>query len=57
VKVVLWIVVVYAVICVVAYFGSRRFMYFPDPARTSPAEAGLDSIEEVEIATSALLEF
>jgi len=52
VKVVLWIVAVYAVICVVAYFGNRRFMYFPDPARTPPAEAGLDSIEEVEIATS-----
>ena len=51
-KVVLWIVAVYAVICVVAYFGNRRFMYFPDPARTPPAEAGLDSIEEVEIATS-----
>ena len=51
-KIILWIVVVYAVICVVAYFGNRRYMYFPDPARTPPAEAGLDSIEEVEIATS-----
>ena len=48
----LWILAVYAVSCVVAYFGNRRFMYFPDPARTPPAEAGLDSIEEVEIATS-----
>jgi uncharacterized protein len=27
-------------------------MYFPDPARTPPAKAGLDSIEEVEIATT-----
>src|SRR5690242_8704929 len=27
-------------------------MYFPDPARTPPAEAGLDSIKEVEIATT-----
>jgi pimeloyl-ACP methyl ester carboxylesterase len=52
VKIILWMVVVYAVICVVAYFGNRRFMYFPDPARTPPAEAGLDSIEEVEIATT-----
>ena len=43
---------VYAVICVVAYFGNRRFMYFPDPVRTVPAEAGLDCIEEVEIATT-----
>jgi hypothetical protein len=53
VKIILWIVVVYAVICVVAYFGNRRFMYFPDPARTPPAEAGLDSIKEVEIATTS----
>ena len=30
-KVILWIVAVYAVICVVAYFGNRRYMYFPDP--------------------------
>src|SRR5690242_21339181 len=27
-------------------------MYFPDPARILPAEAGLDSIEEIEIATA-----
>jgi uncharacterized protein len=52
VKVILWIVAVYALICVLAYFGNRRYMYFPDPARTAPAEAGLDSIEEVEIATA-----
>ena len=51
-KIIFWIVVVYAVICVVAYFGNRRFMYFPDPVRTVPAEAGLDCIEEVEIATT-----
>ena len=51
-KVILWIVAVYAVICVVAYFGNRRYMYFPDPTRTTPAEAGLDNIEEVEIATT-----
>jgi uncharacterized protein len=51
VKVILWIVVLYAAICVVAYFGNRRYMYFPDPARIAPAEAGLNSIEEVEIAT------
>ena len=51
-KIILWILTVYAVICVVAYFGNRRYMYFPDPARTAPAEAGLNSIEEVEIATA-----
>jgi pimeloyl-ACP methyl ester carboxylesterase len=52
VKIILWILAVYAVICVVAYFGNRRLMYFPDPARTAPAEAGLDGIEEVEITTT-----
>lgn len=46
-KIILWILTVYAVICVVAYFGNRRYMYFPDPARTAPTEAGLNSIEEV----------
>ena len=51
-KIILWILMVYAVICVVAYFGNRRLMYFPDPARTAPAEAGLDGIEEVEITTT-----
>jgi hypothetical protein len=45
VKVILWIVVVYAAICVVAYFGNCHYMYFPDPARIAPAEAGLNSIE------------
>ena len=37
-----WLVVAYAVICAVVYFGNRLFMYFPDPARIAPAEAGLD---------------
>jgi uncharacterized protein len=45
-----WLVGVYAVLCVAAYFGHRLFMYFPDPTRTSPAEAGLHGVEEVEIA-------
>jgi len=44
-----WLVAVYAVICVAAYFGSRLFMYFPDPTRSAPAEAGLYDVEEVEI--------
>jgi uncharacterized protein len=45
-----WLLGIYAVICVAAYFGNRLFMYFPDPTRTSPAEAGLRGVEEVEIA-------
>ena len=40
-----WLVAVYAVICVAAYFGKRLFMYFPDPTRAAPAEAGLDSVQ------------
>jgi hypothetical protein len=47
-----WLLGIYAVICVAAYFGNRLFMYFPDPTRTSPAEAGLRGVEEVEIAGS-----
>ena len=44
-----WLVAVYAVICVAAYFGNRLFMYFPDPTRVVPVEAGLDGVEEIEI--------
>ena len=44
-----WLVALYAVICVVAYLGNRVFMYFPDPTRVAPAEAGLDGVEEVKI--------
>jgi fermentation-respiration switch protein FrsA (DUF1100 family) len=46
------LVVVYAAICLAAYFGNRTFMYFPDPARVAPAEAGLDGVEEVDIAAT-----
>lgn len=37
---------VYALIIVAAYFGQRRLMYFPDRARTLPAQAGLRDVEE-----------
>jgi uncharacterized protein len=47
-----WLVTVYALICIAAYFGNRMYMYFPDPTRTSPTEAGLDGVEEIEIAGS-----
>jgi hypothetical protein len=47
-----WFVAVYAVICAAAYFGNRRLMYFPDPKRISLAEAGLDGIQEIEIAAA-----
>src|SRR3990170_663136 len=44
-----WLVAVYAVICMAAYFGNRLFMYFPDPTHVGPAEAGLDGVKEIEI--------
>jgi hypothetical protein len=46
------LLVVYAVICVATYFGNRQLMYFPDPGRVPPAEAGLNGVEEVEIAAT-----
>ncbi|MGH6737187.1 MAG: alpha/beta hydrolase [Methyloceanibacter sp.] len=51
-ELILWLAMLYAMICAVAYFGNRAFMYFPDPARVAPAEAGLDGIEEIEIAAA-----
>jgi fermentation-respiration switch protein FrsA (DUF1100 family) len=45
----LWLITAYLAICVVAYFGNRLLMYFPDPARIPPAEAGLDGVEEIEL--------
>jgi fermentation-respiration switch protein FrsA (DUF1100 family) len=47
-----WLVAVYAVICVAVYFGNRLFMYFPDPTRVAPTEAGLDGVNEIEIAVA-----
>ena len=37
---------VYALIALAAYLGQRRLMYFPDRARTLPAQAGLAGVEE-----------
>jgi uncharacterized protein len=47
-----WLAAAYAVICAVVYFGNRLFMYFPDPTRVAPAEAGLDHVREIEIAAA-----
>ena len=44
-----WLIAVYATICVVVYFGNRLFMYFPNPTRAAPAEAGLDHVKEIKI--------
>ena len=37
---------VYALIGLAAYLGQRRLMYFPDRARTLPAQVGLADVEE-----------
>ena len=47
-----WLVVIYAAICAVVYFGNRLFMYFPNPTRAAPAAAGLDHVKEIEIAAA-----
>jgi hypothetical protein len=44
-----WLIAAYLLVCAAAYFGNRMYMYFPDPARMSPAEAGLDGVEEIAL--------
>jgi fermentation-respiration switch protein FrsA (DUF1100 family) len=51
-SVLLWLIAVYLALCALAYFGHRVFMYFPDPARIPPAEAGLDGVKEIELAAA-----
>ena len=36
----------YVFVLAAMYFGQRRFMYFPNPNRTAPAEAGLPNVAE-----------
>jgi len=48
----LWIIGVYAAICLAGYALHRSFIYLPDPERVPPIEAGLNGVEEVEIKTS-----
>jgi hypothetical protein len=51
-NVLFWLIAVYLALCAIAYFGHRVFMYFPDPARIPPAEAGLDGVKEIELAAA-----
>ncbi len=44
-------VVLYAIAAVVMYAAQRRFMYFPEPVRTSPAAAGLADVAETSLST------
>lgn len=49
-----WLLIVgagYAGILVLMYVFQRQLMYFPDPARTPPAAAGLAQAQEVRLAT------
>jgi len=46
IKLAVGVVCVYALVALAAYFGQRRLMYFPDRARTPPAQAGLVNVEE-----------
>ena len=41
----------YAIAVAVMYFAQRRFIYFPDPTRTTPGAAGLPNVVERIIAT------
>ena len=47
-----WLIAAYLSICAAAYFGNRMSMYFPDPARIPPEAAGLDGVEEIELAAA-----
>ena len=51
IKIALALAALYALICIGAYFGNRVLMYLPDPSRVTPAEAGLEGVEEVELTT------
>ena len=50
IKIALGFAAVYALICIGVYFSNRVLMYFPDPSRVPPGEAGLAGVEEVELA-------
>jgi uncharacterized protein len=46
IKLAVGVACVYALVACAAYFGQRRLMYFPDRARTPPAQAGLANVAE-----------
>jgi len=51
VKIVLLACVAYACIALAAYFGQRSLIYYPNRARTMPAQAGLVGVEERTLVT------
>jgi len=46
IKLVLGTAAAYALVCVAAYLGQRKLMYFPDRARVQPADVGLAGVDE-----------
>ena len=42
---------VYTVACLGLYVFQRRLLYFPDPVRYTPQQAGLAGVEEISLAT------
>jgi uncharacterized protein len=46
IKLALGAVAVYALVGIVAYFGQRKLMYFPDTTRVQPAQVGLAGVDE-----------
>jgi uncharacterized protein len=51
IKLLAYVAIAYLAIIAVAYFAQRKFTYFPSPTRVAPTEAGLDGVQEVELAT------
>jgi fermentation-respiration switch protein FrsA (DUF1100 family) len=51
VKLALAALAVYTLIVLAVYFGQRKLMYFPDPARVPPASAGVADVEERTLLT------
>ncbi len=44
-------VALYVIVAGVMYAAQRRFMYFPEPARSNPVAAGLKTVSEVTVQT------
>ena len=49
--IILGLAALYVIAALGMYFGQRKFLYFPDAARTAPADAGLSDVIEISIAT------
>ena len=51
VKILVYVAIAYVLIVAVAYFAQRKFTYFPNATRVTPAETGLEGFREVELPT------